>query len=130
MQNSLANKNIGMWRRRSTLSRLGVRIGEHLNFDETVPILPKDPASHATGASRRRQTDAAQPSGVTGEDSMRADVPTRRADVELIEALRADIGMLRAERERRMSIPAEDPSSYDDVEGSEVASAEGSVQSN
>lgn len=123
MQRSLAANNgaNGIWRRRSTLSRLGVRLGEGASPDDeaTDPLLAlhERNASHATGASRLRSQTDARPTmeADAGEDHTLSALSLRQADAELIAQLQTEVHMLRAERNRRVSIPGEDPPSYEEL---------------
>ncbi|KAI5117781.1 hypothetical protein M0805_000424 [Coniferiporia weirii] len=121
LRNSLASQGTGMARRRSTLSRLGIRLGGD-NSEGRLRALQsaEHSAVDATGITIRRRTVSRADAG-GGEDSEPSTIS--RDDTVLLLRLQAEIELLRAERERtRRLYSVEDLPAYSEHDTSDGSS--------
>lgn len=125
-------ENLVQSRRRSTLSRLGVRLGERgaqrgSGEAESGPLyaLQEREMARTTGANRLRSRTDAQPAfaGIVSGDVEEGDAGTgpmlRRENAVLIAQLQSELHMLRMERSRRGSFPVEEPPAYEELDESD-----------
>ncbi|THH08372.1 hypothetical protein EW145_g2751 [Phellinidium pouzarii] len=107
VRNSLQNRDARMLRRRSTLSRLGIRLGEDRGDDSALAT-----EDRTTGLPRRNTVATRGVRGNEGSLGPDSSMGEEQADEALVSRLQAEIELLRAEREARLEFLQEDLPAY------------------